>query len=64
MSYRKLGSVPWKRRSDVRHKLLGLISSMDQMRVDMIHEELNADGALEEFDSWIASLKVIRRWLE
>jgi hypothetical protein len=30
----------------------------------MLHEELNADGAVAEFDDWIASLKVIQRYLE
>lgn len=61
--YRTLGSVPWRNRVEVRHTLQEVHSMALESRAAMIHEELNADGALRDLDDMIGKLEHCKREL-
>jgi hypothetical protein len=59
----RLGSVPWARRSEVRHSLQELHSECLELRADMAREELSRPGSVEQIDSMIAKLEHCKRML-
>jgi hypothetical protein len=61
--YRRLSTIAWMIRSDIRHTLQELHSEALEMRASMVHGELNADGTVQDVDRVPASLRKIRRQL-
>lgn len=61
---RRIDSIAWVVRTDIRHTLNGLGSSIEQLRYDMASGgHLSADGAVHEVDSFMATLRHVRRQL-
>lgn len=61
---RRIDSIAWVVRTNIRHTLNGLGSDIEQLRSDMASGgHLNADGAVREVDSFIATLRQVRRQL-
>jgi hypothetical protein len=61
---RRIDSIAWVIRTDIRHTLNGLGSLIEQLRADMASGgHLSADGAVREVDGFLATLRHVRRQL-
>jgi hypothetical protein len=59
----QLRSVPWNRRSEVRHALQQLHSECLEVRADMLKDWLSRPGTIAQLDSMIATLEHCKRQL-
>ena len=58
---RRMDTVSQVRRIDTRHRLAHLFYHAKQMANDVLLDDLNADGAVEDIDRMIAELRACRR---